>query len=168
MNVPHHVPVLPAEVLEALAPAPGQLMADVTVGAGGHAHLLAERLGPGGRLIGLDRDESMLALARPRLEDLPATLVQANFDRLPVVLQELGIPALDGVLADLGVCSDQLDEPERGLSFQQAGPLDMRLDPDTRRAGQRPAAAPERARPGRRHLPVWRGTLQPADRPTHR
>jgi 16S rRNA (cytosine1402-N4)-methyltransferase len=122
------VPVLPAEVLHHLVPAPGQIMVDATVGAGGHSRLLAERLLPGGRLIGLDRDAAMLALARLRLEGLPVTLVQGNFDRLPDVLSELGIPAVDGVLADLGVCSDQLDDGERGLSFQQPGPLDMRLD----------------------------------------
>jgi 16S rRNA (cytosine1402-N4)-methyltransferase len=96
--------------------------------------LIAERLGPGGRLIGLDRDPAMLHLARQRLEGsaggCPFTLVHANFDRLGEVLQELGIVAVEGVLADLGVCSDQLDAAERGFSFQQPGPLDMRLDPD--------------------------------------
>src|SRR4051794_18025786 len=93
---PHHVAVLPAEVLDALAPAPGQTFVDATVGAGGHARLLAERLSPGGRLIGLDRDAAMLDLARPRLAGLPVTLVQANFERLRDVLDELGIPAVDG------------------------------------------------------------------------
>jgi 16S rRNA (cytosine1402-N4)-methyltransferase len=124
-----HLPVLPAEVVAVLAPTPGQVLVDATVGAGGHARLLAERLGPAGRLIGLDRDTAMLELARPRLEGLPVTLVHANFDRLRQVLDELGLAAVDGVLADLGVCSDQLDDPRRGFSFQQAGPLDMRLDP---------------------------------------
>ncbi len=126
---PCHVPVLPAEVLEYLAPAPGQVLVDATVGAGGHSRLLAERVGPTGRLVGLDQDAAMLDLALPRLVGLPVTLVQANFDRLEEVLAEQGIPAVDGVLADLGVCSDQLDMPDRGLSFQQLGPLDMRLDP---------------------------------------
>ncbi len=125
---PHHVAVLPAEVLQALAPVPGQILVDATVGAGGHARLLAERIGPTGRLIGLDRDAAMLELARPRLEGLPVTLAHANFDQLRQVLDEQGIPAVDGVLADLGVCSDQLDVAERGFSFQQVGPLDMRLD----------------------------------------
>lgn len=125
---PHHVAVLPAEVLQALAPVPGQVLVDATVGAGGHTRLLAERLGPTGRLIGLDRDAAMLELARPRLEGLPITLMHANFDQLRQMLDEQGIPAVDGVLADLGVCSDQLDVAERGFSFQQAGPLDMRLD----------------------------------------
>jgi 16S rRNA (cytosine1402-N4)-methyltransferase len=127
---PHHRPVLVAEVLQTLAPAAGQTMVDATVGAGGHAQLVAEQLGPTGRLIGLDRDPAMLALARPRLERHPATLVHANFDQLPEVLHELGIPAVDGVLADLGICSDQIDVPERGFSFQQPGPLDMRMDPE--------------------------------------
>jgi 16S rRNA (cytosine1402-N4)-methyltransferase len=130
-----HVPVMPAEVLDALAPAAGQTVVDATVGAGGHALLLAERLGPGGRLIGLDQDPAMLDLARPRLEALPSaapvTLMQANFDRLREVLDELGIAAVDGVLADLGICSDQLDAPDRGFSFQEDGPLDMRLDVQT-------------------------------------
>lgn len=123
-----HVAVLPVEVLEFLAPQAGQTLVDATVGSGGHSRLLAERLLPGGRLIGLDQDESMIELARPRLAALPVTLIHANFDRLRQVLDELGIGAVDGVLADLGICSDQLDTPERGFSFQQTGPLDMRLN----------------------------------------
>ena len=126
---PRHQPVLPAEVLHFLEPSQGQTIVDATVGAGGHARMIAERLGPLGRLIGLDRDLSMLHLAQPRLVDLPVTLVQTNFDQLPLVLEERGIQAVDGVLADLGVCSDQIDCAERGFSFQQEGPLDMRLDP---------------------------------------
>jgi len=126
---PRHVSVLPVEVLTALTPQPGQVFVDATVGAGGHSQLLAEKLQPGGRLIGLDRDEEMLKLARPRLAYLPVTLVQATFSSLRDVLDELNLEAVDGVLADVGVCSDQLDSPERGLSFTQPGPLDMRLDP---------------------------------------
>jgi 16S rRNA (cytosine1402-N4)-methyltransferase len=126
---PHHVPVLPAEVLEILAPAPGQLLVDATLGAGGHARLLAERLAPSGRLIGLDQDGHMLDLARPRLAGLPVTLVQANFAELPHVLRDLGLTAVDGVLADLGICSDQLDDPDRGFRFSASGPLDMRMNP---------------------------------------
>jgi 16S rRNA (cytosine1402-N4)-methyltransferase len=126
---PRHVPVLPAEVLHYLAPAVGQTLVDATLGAGGHARLLAEHLGPHGRLIGLDQDPRMLELARPRLQGLPITLVQANFEALPDVLHELGLAAVDGVLADLGVSSDQLETATRGFSFQAAGPLDMRMDP---------------------------------------
>jgi 16S rRNA (cytosine1402-N4)-methyltransferase len=120
---------MPAEVLDAVVPAPGKVLVDATVGAGGHAHLLAERIAPTGRLIGLDRDPAMLDLARPRLAGLPVTLLHANFDQLREELDRLGIAKVDGVLADLGVCSDQIDRAERGFSFQQAGPLDMRLDP---------------------------------------
>jgi len=127
--VPRHVPVLPAEVLDVLAVKPGQIIVDATVGVGGHARLIAERLGPTGRLIGLDQDQAMLELARPRLQGLPVTLFQANFDRLEEVLKQLNLQAVDGVLADLGFCSDQMDDPSRGLSFNQSGPLDMRLDP---------------------------------------
>jgi 16S rRNA (cytosine1402-N4)-methyltransferase len=128
---PRHVSVLPLEVLALLRPAPGQVFVDATVGVGGHARLLAERLVPGGRLIGLDRDAAMLELARPRLAGLPVTLVQAPFSQLRQVLDEQGVAAVDGLLADVGVCSDQLDDPQRGLSFMQPGPLDMRFDPTT-------------------------------------
>jgi 16S rRNA (cytosine1402-N4)-methyltransferase len=89
---------------------------------------LAEKLGPQGRLIGLDRDLSMLELARARLAGFPVTLAHASFDRLRNVLDEQRIAWVDGVLADLGVCSDQVDDPARGLSFQRSGPLDMRFD----------------------------------------
>ncbi|MBI1918620.1 MAG: 16S rRNA (cytosine(1402)-N(4))-methyltransferase RsmH [Planctomycetes bacterium] len=126
---PRHVPVLPAEVLELLAPSPGQVIVDATLGAGGHARLLAERILPGGQLIALDRDPAMLELARPRLEGLPVTLVAASFDQLRQVLDDLGIDRVDAVLADLGISSDQLDEAARGFSFQQDAPLDMRMNP---------------------------------------
>jgi 16S rRNA (cytosine1402-N4)-methyltransferase len=125
---PRHVAVLPAEVLALLAPARGQVFVDCTVGAGGHAGLLAERLGPDGLLIGLDQDPVMLELARPRVTGCRVELRHANFEHLPGVLAKLGGAAVDGVLADLGFCSDQLESAERGLSFQQPGPLDMRLD----------------------------------------
>jgi 16S rRNA (cytosine1402-N4)-methyltransferase len=126
---PRHVSVLPAEVLAALDPRPGEAFVDATCGAGGHTRLLAERVAPGGRVIALDRDPAMLELARPRLEGLPVELVQSGFDGLEDVLAGLGLTRVDGVLADLGVCSDQLDDPERGLSFGRPGPLDMRLNP---------------------------------------
>jgi 16S rRNA (cytosine1402-N4)-methyltransferase len=126
---PRHVSVLPAEVLNALAPQPGEVFVDATCGAGGHSRLIAERVGPAGRVIALDRDPAMLDLARSRLKDWPVTFVQASFDELPDVLSNLGMAQVDGVLADLGVCSDQLDDPSRGLSFGRVGPLDMRLNP---------------------------------------
>jgi 16S rRNA (cytosine1402-N4)-methyltransferase len=123
-----HVSVLTSEVLQALESTPGQTLVDATVGAGGHTRLLAERVVPTGRVIGLDQDPAMLDLARPHLEGLPVTLVHGNFDRLRDVLAEQGIATVDGVLADLGFCSDQMDAAERGFSFQQEGPLDMRMD----------------------------------------
>ncbi len=125
-----HRSVLPAEVLAALDPRPGQVLVDCTVGAGGHARLLAEPLGGTGRLLGLDQDATMLALAAPRLAGLPVTLVPANFEELPRILREAGLEQVDGVLADLGFCSDQMDDPHRGLTFSQDGPLDMRLNRD--------------------------------------
>jgi 16S rRNA (cytosine1402-N4)-methyltransferase len=132
MSAPHearHQAVLPAETLGLLDPKPGETWVDATVGAGGHARLIAERLRPDGRLIGLDQDPTMLDRARGRLTDLPVTLVHANFDQLPGVLANLGIERVDGVLADLGFASDQMDAAARGFSFRTEGPLDMRLDP---------------------------------------
>jgi 16S rRNA (cytosine1402-N4)-methyltransferase len=126
-----HLAVLPVEVLRLLDPRPGEVWVDCTVGAGGHARLFVERLGPVGRLIGLDQDPAMLELARARLIDRPVELVHANFDQLPEVLANRKIEAVDGVLADLGFASDQVEQPERGLSFRSQGPLDMRLDPTT-------------------------------------
>jgi 16S rRNA (cytosine1402-N4)-methyltransferase len=120
---------MPLEVLELLAPASGQIVVDATVGGGGHARLIAQHLGPTGRLIGLDQDPAMLELARRTLDGLPVTLVQANFDQLRQVLDAQKVSAVDALLADLGFSSDQLADPERGLSFTQPGPLDMRLDP---------------------------------------
>ena len=123
-----HVPVMTREVLHYLDPQPGQVLVDATVGVGGHARLLAEKVGAQGRIIGIDQDPEMLALARPRLEGMSVTLVHGNFEDLPETLQKLQISEVDGILADLGFCSDQLAKAERGLSFQQEGPLDMRLD----------------------------------------
>ncbi len=124
-----HRAVMPGEVLRLLDPQPGETWVDCTVGGGGHARLMAEKIGAGGRLVGLDQDPAMLERARVRLEGLPVTLVHANFDQLPEVLANLGVESVDGVLADLGFASDQLEEPARGLSFRAEGPLDMRLGP---------------------------------------
>lgn len=126
---PLHIPVLPQEVLRYLDPQPEQTVVDCTVGGGGHARLIAERIAPLGKLIGLDKDPGMLELARPALLGMNATLVHRPFDELSEVLQSLQIEGVDGILADLGFSSDQLSNPHRGLSFQHNGPLDMRLDP---------------------------------------
>ena len=128
---PRHTPVLAAEVVRLLDPQPGETWVDCTVGGGGHTRLIAERIGPGGRVIGLDQDPGMLELARPTLAGLPVELVHASFDQLVEVLGQRGLERVDGVLADLGFSSDQVDDPARGLSFRDDGPLDMRLDPTT-------------------------------------
>jgi 16S rRNA (cytosine1402-N4)-methyltransferase len=151
--VASHVAVLPAEVLRYLDPQPGQTIVDATVGAGGHARLLAERVGPGGLLIGLDQDAGMLGYAERRLRGLPIFLMHRNFEDLPAVLRERGIGTVDAVLADLGFCSDQLADPARGLSFQRDGPLDMRLDT----SGGEPASAMLRRLPERELADIfWR------------
>ncbi|WP_162660008.1 16S rRNA (cytosine(1402)-N(4))-methyltransferase RsmH [Tuwongella immobilis] len=122
-----HVSVLMEATLAGLDPQPGEIWLDATVGAGGHSLRIAQAIAPTGRLIGIDQDERMLAGAKPRLAGLPVSLYIANFDQFPAVLERAGVSAVDGVLADLGFCSDQLDSAERGLSFRQDGPLDMRL-----------------------------------------
>jgi 16S rRNA (cytosine1402-N4)-methyltransferase len=126
---PRHLPVMPVEVLHWLAPEPGHILIDATAGAGGHSLLLAQRIAPNGRILVLDRDPVMLDLAKRTLTGQPAVFVQASFDQLRQVLDDQRIEAADGVLADLGICSDQLDDATRGFSFQQEGPLDMRMDP---------------------------------------
>lgn len=123
-----HLPVLPLETLTLLDPKPGETWVDCTTGVGGHAKLIAERIAPNGHLFGLDQDDAMLVLATVTLQGLPFTLIRANFDQLDDVLKNAGVGAVDGVLADLGFCSDQMDDPTRGFSFQHDGPLDMRLD----------------------------------------
>ncbi len=121
--------MLPTETLDLLAPRSGEVWIDATAGLGGHSRLIAERLTEGGQLICLDQDPAMLAIAKANLVGLPARFFHANFDQFEAVLEELKIDKIDGLLADLGVCSAQLDDPVRGLSFQRDGPLDMRLDP---------------------------------------
>ena len=125
-----HVSVLPAETLALLAPRPGEVFVDCTAGLGGHTHAIAQAVGPAGRVIALDQDATMLALAGPRLAGLPVTLLHANFESLPELLANAGVTQIDGLLADLGFCSDQVSDPARGFSFQADGPLDMRLNPD--------------------------------------
>jgi len=121
--------VLLDEVLEWLRVRPEGTYIDATLGAGGHSAGIAERL-TSGRLISVDRDAQALELARERLKTFGAkvTLAQSAFSRIPEVVQGLGIPPVDGVLADLGVSSMQLDQAARGFSFREAGPLDMRMD----------------------------------------
>src|SRR5213080_1979749 len=117
------------EVLEWLRVKPDGTYIDATVGAGGHSQAIAGKLASG-RLISLDRDAQALAMARERLKTFGAkvTVVHAPFSRIAEVAPELGIPPADGVLADLGVSSMQLDQAERGFSFRGAGPLDLRMN----------------------------------------
>ncbi|MFQ3611321.1 MAG: 16S rRNA (cytosine(1402)-N(4))-methyltransferase RsmH [Fimbriimonadales bacterium] len=125
-----HKPVMLSEVMSLLNLQPGELVVDGTVGMGGHALAMAERIAPNGTLIALDRDSSMLERAQERLRSvsIPQHFVHADYRDLPEVLDELGYPEVDAVLIDMGICSDQLDDPERGLAFRYDAPLDMRLD----------------------------------------
>jgi len=126
-----HTAVLLKEVLEVLAPRPGETFVDGTLGGGGHAEALLEA---GARVIGLDQDPEALNFAKEekRLHRFGEKFqpVRANFAHLAAILDELGLPDVDGVLLDLGVSSWQLDTAERGFSFQREGALDMRMDPD--------------------------------------
>lgn len=123
-----HVPVMLAEVLHWLDPQPGQVFVDGTLGGGGHTRAIAERVGPGGLVIALDRDSVPVERARAELADLPVRAVQANYRDLKSVLTELQIERVSGVLLDLGLSSDQLADRERGFSFDAEGPLDLRFD----------------------------------------
>ena len=125
-----HVPVLLEEVVQWLAPSPGSVLVDGTLGGGGHTRALAALVGPEGRVISLDRDGDAIERTRKTLGDLPVTVVHANFANLPEVLEELQIDCVDGVLLDLGLSSDQLADETRGFSFAADGPLDLRFDPE--------------------------------------
>jgi 16S rRNA (cytosine1402-N4)-methyltransferase len=129
----HHVPVLFDETLALLAPAPGKRFIDCTLGGAGHSSALLERSSPGGRLLALDRDPSAIAHAEERLGSFGDRVVlrKATFDRVAEIAREEGFDRVDGILADVGTSSPQLDVPERGFSFQSEGPLDMRMDPSS-------------------------------------
>ncbi len=133
-GVTGHVPVMLREVLEALSPGPGARWLDATLGLGGHAGALLRASGQGARLLGLDRDPASLRRAGERLKPFGGAveLRHGNFsdmDSLAAGFLEAGSAGFDGVLMDLGVSSPQLDEAQRGFSFQKDGPLDMRMDP---------------------------------------
>lgn len=130
-----HVPVMLQRCLDLLAPAlaePGAVVVDCTLGLGGHSEALLATF-PAARLVALDRDPAALKLSAERLAPYGdrATLVHAVYDALPEVLDELGIPRVQGVLFDLGVSSMQLDETDRGFAYAQDAPLDMRMDQST-------------------------------------
>lgn len=124
-----HVPVLLAECIENLNIDPNGVYVDGTVGLGGHSCEIASRL-TGGRLIGIDRDETAIARAGERLREFGGmvTLVHGNFCNIPELLDELGVGKVNGMLFDLGVSSPQLDESDRGFSYMNDAPLDMRMD----------------------------------------
>jgi len=125
-----HIPVMLREVIDYLDPKPGQIIVDATLGTGGHSLEILKKITPGGRLIGIDRDEDSLAICRQRLSGFNGSyeLVQANFAELDQVLEKLDIDKIDGIIFDLGISTYQLKDTERGFSFQQEGPLDMRMD----------------------------------------
>ncbi len=126
-----HRPVLVEPLVRLAEPRVGQVVLDGTVGLGGHGVALLPLVMPGGRYIGLDVDEEMVAVARERLAELSSggvDLLTANYADFPEVLERLGVPAVDLMLLDLGVNSAQLADAARGFSFDRDGPLDMRFD----------------------------------------
>lgn len=125
---PAHVPVLLDEALDALRIDPNGIYVDATFGRGGHSRAILQRLGPHGRLLALDRDPTAVAAAAD-IADPRFSIVHAPFSHLGRVLDELGITHIDGLLLDVGVSSPQIDDAQRGFSFRQDGPLDMRMDP---------------------------------------
>jgi len=125
-----HVPVLLEEMLLALRPIPGGLYLDGTLGAGGYAEAILKACGPDGRVVGLDLDPAAVRRATARLEHFGSRFVarHGGFHEAVGILASLGIDLLDGAVLDLGLSSDQLDDPLRGFSFRFDGPLDMRFD----------------------------------------
>ncbi len=129
-----HRPIMVAEILAALAPRPGELAVDCTLGYGGHAREILARLQPDGKLIGLDADPIELPKTEMRLRAAGFgpeifTAIRSNFAGLPQALAKINLPGADCILADLGVSSMQIDDPARGFSVKADGPLDMRMNP---------------------------------------
>jgi 16S rRNA (cytosine1402-N4)-methyltransferase len=127
-----HQPVMAAEVLQHLAPMPGQVVVDGTIGAGGHSISILPRLLPDGTLLAIDRDRAALEIAQRRLTEFEPRVRfrHGNFRDLPAILREEQLAAVDGVVLDLGMSSLHVDQAERGFSFLREGPLDMRMDPE--------------------------------------
>jgi 16S rRNA (cytosine1402-N4)-methyltransferase len=125
----YHIPVMPEEVVEWLAPAPGKLIMDCTFGGGGHTRRLLAR---GAGVLALDRDADALMQAGELAYDWPTDFValRTTYDQYPEILEEAGVDGVDGILLDVGVSSWQVDSPNRGFSFRFDGPLDMRMDRD--------------------------------------
>jgi 16S rRNA (cytosine1402-N4)-methyltransferase len=127
-----HTPVLCREVIELLRPRPGGVYVDGTLGLGGHAEEIVRR---GGRVVGIDWDDEAASRAAERLGP-QATVVRDSYANLPLILENLKIPVVDGILLDLGVSSLQFDTASRGFSFQREGPLDMRMSPQVPRTAR--------------------------------
>ena len=130
-----HIPVLLPECLEYLNLKPQQTFVDATLGGAGHSFEVAQRIGRGGTLIGIDQDDVALAAAGRKLGSLPdevrphLELVRNNFGNMDEALLSVEVPGVDAFLFDIGVSSVQIDTPSRGFSFKEDGPLDMRMDP---------------------------------------
>lgn len=138
-----HVSVLLTEAVEGLAVRGDGVYLDGTAGGGGHSQAIASQLTTG-RLIALDKDPAAVEAASARLEGLPASVIRADFRDIPAVLKRLGVPGVDGILLDLGVSSYQLDNAERGFSYNADAPLDMRMSGEGMSAGDLCAEAGER------------------------
>ena len=125
-----HLSVLPEEVIEGLKIDPSGIYVDGTLGGGGHAFLVAEKLSRGGKLIGIDRDAEAIEAAAKRLEPFMdrVTIVKGNYENTKQILSDLGIDKVNGILLDLGVSSYQFDNKDRGFSYREDAPLDMRMD----------------------------------------
>ncbi len=131
MSLPAHTPVMVNETLEGLQPGRGGHFIDCTVGLGGHARAILERISPTGKLLGIDADPEAIRTAQDRLSDYGEAIVLVNdsFVNLRAICEKYDFCPVDGILFDLGVSSMQLDTAERGFSFQREAPLDMRFDP---------------------------------------
>jgi 16S rRNA (cytosine1402-N4)-methyltransferase len=131
MTLPIHTPVLLTETLEALQIQPGKRYVDCTLGSGGHARAILDKILPGGRLLGIDADPEAVEIAKTRLADYSKStiIVNDNFANLEAICRENNFLPVQGILFDLGISSMQLDIPGRGFSFQSNGPLDMRFSP---------------------------------------
>jgi 16S rRNA (cytosine1402-N4)-methyltransferase len=125
-----HVSVMLSETVDGLNVRPGGIYVDGTLGGGGHSYEICKRLSGKGRLIGIDQDEAAIAAAGARLSEYGdmVTIVRSNYEQIGKVLYELGIEKVDGIMLDLGVSSYQLDTAERGFSYKEEAPLDMRMD----------------------------------------
>jgi len=130
VSLPTHVPVLLNETIEGLQVQPGRYFIDCTVGSGGHAAAILERILPGGKLLGIDADSEAIRIAEARFNDYSevVSLVNDNFVNLKAICNKYKFYPVDGILLDLGVSSQQLDTAQRGFSFQREAPLDMRFD----------------------------------------